>query len=73
MELRGFTRLAVKIAGLFMIAISLDSLPGRLVNLVGTGLPGGIQSLLGSLAVANAALLSAPSAQWKGYWQRRAA
>jgi len=25
------------------------------------------------LAVINAALLSAPSAEWKGYWQRRAA
>ena len=48
MDLRDFAQLAVKIAGLFMIVISLNSLPGRLVTLVGTHLPAGIQSLLGS-------------------------
>jgi hypothetical protein len=47
-ELSGFTRMAIKIAGLFMIAISLDSLPTHLVRLLGAGLPGDAKGLLGS-------------------------
>jgi hypothetical protein len=48
-ELSGFSRLAIKIAGLFMIAISLDHLPSNLVTFMGVGLPDGIRVLLGSM------------------------
>jgi hypothetical protein len=48
-ELSGFSRLAIKIAGLFMIAISLDHLPSNLVTFMGVGLPDTIRVLLGSM------------------------
>ena len=47
MELSGFSRLATKIAGLFMIAISLNHLPSNLITFMGAGSTSGVRFLLG--------------------------